>query len=128
VFQKGDRIKGVCQHKVCPWYGRFWKDLPGQVKRERICIPLGNVTKTAAERSLRQHIIDAGIDSAATFQKVNSIMTSFKQQADYWLAGIEDGSIVAKKTREPMKPATVDSYKRSVAWLNDPAKGNIADV
>jgi hypothetical protein len=52
---------------------------------------------------------------------------TFKEQSRIWLDGIADGSIVAKKTREPMKPATVKGYEGIVDFLNDPEKGGMAD-
>ncbi len=127
VFVKAACKSGTCGHSICPKYGRVWKDVPGQAERQRICISLGKVTTTAAERKLRQQIIDLKIDSAETFDKVvTSNMVTFKQQSKTWLDGIADGSIVSRKSREAMKPATVSAYQSCVSFLND--KGAIADV
>lgn len=130
VFVKSACKNGECKHPkgYCPKYGRFWQDVPGQVERERICVPLGKVTQTTAERNLRTHISSLGVDSAERFITVNSPLLTFKQQSEAWLAGIKDGSIVGTKTREVMKPATVCAYESTVNWLNDPAKGGIADA
>ena len=68
------------------------------------------------------------IDSPETIQKVTSNMVTFKEQSKIWLAGIADGSIVSRKSREQMKPATVSAYQSCVGFLNDPTKGNIADA
>lgn len=53
-------------------------------------------------------------------------MVTFKQQSKTWLDGIADGSIVSRKSREAMKPATISAYQSCVAFLND--KGGLADV
>jgi hypothetical protein len=53
---------------------------------------------------------------------------TFKQQSRIWLDGIADPSIVAKKTREPMKAATVAGDEGIVDFLNDPEMGGIADA
>jgi integrase len=126
VFVKAACKAGACGHAICPKYGRAWKDVPGQAERQRICISLGSVTQTVAERNLRKQIIELGIDSAETFDKVTSNMATFKQQSKKWLDGIADGSIVSRKSREVMKPATISAYQSCVAFLND--RGGIADL
>jgi integrase len=128
VFVKVGCKRGMCGHKkgLCPKYGRAWSDVPGQAERKRVCIKLGKVTQTVAESALRKHIISLGIDSAETFQKVTSEAITFKQASTRWLAGIADGSIVSKKSREPMKPATISGYRSSVAFLND--KADVAEL
>lgn len=55
-----------------------------------------------------------------------SNMVTFKQQSKTWLDGIANGSIVSRKSREVMKPATISAYQSCVAFLND--KGGLADV
>jgi len=127
VFVKAACKAGKCDHHVCPKFGRAWKDVPGQAERQRICISLGPVTTTVAERNLRKQIIELGIDSAETFDKVvTSNMVAFKQQSKTWLDGIADGSIVSRKSRKVMKPATISAYQSCVAFLNE--KGGLADV
>jgi hypothetical protein len=103
-----------------------WTDTPGQAERQRICISLGTVTQTVAERELRKKIIDLGIDSTETFQKNITEVLAFKVASNRWLDGIADGSIVSRKSREPMKPATISAYQSCVSFLND--KGAIADL
>jgi len=53
---------------------------------------------------------------------------TLKEQSRIWLDGIADGSVVAKKTREPMKPVTVKGYEGIVYFLDDPEKGGIAET
>jgi len=129
IFAKSECNKGTCQHKVCPKYGRFYVDRLGQ-GRERVAIALGSVTKSAAIKALKEHIQSVGINSAESFERAhnNVMQRTFKEQSRIWLDGIADGSIVAKKTREPMKPATVKGYEGIVDFLNDPEKGSIADA
>ena len=55
-------------------------------------------------------------------------MVTFKQQSKTWLDRIADGSIVSRKSREVMKPATISAYQSCVAFLNDEDKGALADV
>jgi integrase len=128
VFVKAACKAGNCGHSVCLKYGRAWIDVPGQAERKRVCFSLGPVTQTVAERELRKKIIALGIDSAETFQKVTSDVITFKAASKRWLAGIADGSIVSKKSREVMKPATISAYQSCVAFLNDKDKGCLADV
>lgn len=128
VFVKPVCKAGNCGHIVCPKYGRVWIDVPGKDERQRICFSFGPVTQTVAERELRKKIIDLGIDSVETFQKVTSDVITFKAASKRWLAGIADGSIVSKKSREVMKPATISAYQSCVAFLNDKDKGCLADV
>jgi integrase len=104
------------------------EDVPGQAERQRVCISLGKITTTAAERKLRTAIIDLKIDSAETFERANSEITTFKEASTIWLTGIADGSIIGRKSREAMKPATVSAYQSCVAFLNDKDKGALADV
>jgi integrase len=129
VSTKPECNRGTCQHKICPQYGRFYIDRPGQ-ERDRVSIPLGRVTKSAAIKALREHIQSRGINSAESFERANNnvMQRTFKEQSRTWLDGIADGSIVAKKTREPMKRATISSYEGIVGFLNDAEKGGIADV
>lgn len=84
VFVKAACKSGTCGHSICPKYGRVWKDVPGQAERQRVCISLGKITTTAAERKLRQQIIDLKIDSAETFERANSEMTTFRIRSRQW--------------------------------------------
>jgi hypothetical protein len=65
VFVKPKCKIGRCNHKkgLCPKYGRYWVDQPGQHERLRKVISLGEVTQTMAERKLRDHIRETQVDS-----------------------------------------------------------------
>jgi hypothetical protein len=74
VFVKPKCKTGRCNHKkgLCPRYGRYWVDQPGQHERLRKVISLGEVTQTTAERKLRDHIRETQVDSPETFVEVTS--------------------------------------------------------
>src|SRR4030095_14719984 len=82
VFVKPNCKNERCNHKkgLCPKYGRYWVDQPGQHERLRKVISFGEVTQTMAERKLRDHIREKRVDSPETFVEATST-TTFKQQA-----------------------------------------------
>jgi integrase len=120
VFVKQLCKKGGCAHPkgFCPKYGRYWKDVPGQHARQRLSVSLGKVTRTVAERKLREHIIATGVDSVETFNEVTGPLATFGEQAEWWLKEIRAGRILSKKRRTQMKPATIAGYESAVMWLN----------
>jgi hypothetical protein len=120
VFVKAKCKNGRCNHKkgLCPKYGRYWVDQPGQHERLRKVISLGEVTQTMAERKLRDHIRETQVDSPETFVEVSSPTATFKQQAQWWLDEMQAGRIVSRKNRRPVKPATLAGYQAAVNWMN----------
>jgi integrase len=82
-------------------------------------ISFGEVTQTMAERKLRDHIREAQVDSLETFVEITSPITTFKQQAQWWLDEMRAGRIVSRKKRKPIKPATLAGYQAAVNWLNE---------
>jgi integrase len=121
VFVKPNCKNGRCNHKkgLCPKYGRYWVDQPGQHERLRKVISFGEATQTMAERKLRDHIRETQVDSLETFVEINSPATTFKQQAQWWLDEMRAGRIVSRKKRKPIKPATLAGYQAAVNWLNE---------
>jgi integrase len=101
----------------------------GQHERERVVIPFGKVTRTVAERKLREHIQTTQVNSVETFNEITSPATTFREQAKWWLQEIRAGRIVSRKRRTQIKPATISSYETAVNWLNE-RLGNlqIADI
>src|SRR4029453_8798890 len=87
VFVKPNCKLGRCDHQrgLCPKYGRYWKDQPGQHDRLRVVVSLGSVTQTVAERNLRDHIRKTQVDFPETFVEVTSPTITFKEQAQWWL-------------------------------------------
>jgi hypothetical protein len=121
VFVKQLCKKGGCAHPkgFCPKYGRYWKDVPGQHARQRLSVSFGKITWTSAERKLRDHIIATGVDSVENFTEVKGPLTTFREQADWWLKEIREGRILSRKQRTPMRSATVAGYGSAVTWLNN---------
>jgi integrase len=121
VFVKPNCKLGRCDHQkgLCPKYGRYWKDQPGQHDRLRVVVSLGSVTQTVAERNLRDHIRKTQVDFPETFVEVTSPATTFKEQAQWWLDEMRAGRIVSRRKRVPIKPATLAGYQAAVNWLNE---------
>src|SRR5215467_15910639 len=121
VFVKSKCKLRRCDHQkgLCPKYGRYWKDQPGQHERLRVVISLGSVTQMVAERNLRDHIRKTQVDSPETFVEVTSPVITFKRQAKWWLDEMRAGRIVSQKKRKPIKPATLAGYQAAVNWLNE---------
>ena len=65
VFVKPNCKNERCNHKkgLCPKYGRYWVDQPGQHERLRKVISFGEATQTMAERKLRDHVRETQVDS-----------------------------------------------------------------
>src|SRR6266852_9284074 len=110
---------GIHPKGFCPKYGRYWKDVPGQHARQRLSVSFGKVTWTSAERKLREHIIATGVDSVETFNEVTGPLTTFREQADWWLKEIRAGRVLSRKKRTPMWSATVAGYESAVTWLRN---------
>jgi integrase len=120
VFVKQNCKLRRCDHQrgLCPKYGRYWKDQPGQHGRLRVVVSLGIVSQTTAERNLREHIHKSQVDSPETFVEFNAPTTTFKKQAQWWLDEMQAGRIVSRKKRKQIKPATMAGYQAAVNWLN----------
>src|SRR5215472_7952044 len=121
VFVKSKCKLRRCDHQkgLCPKYGRYWVDQPGEHERLRKVISFGEVTQTMAERKLRDHIRETQVDSPETFVEVTSPTTTFKQQAQWWLGEMRTGRIVSRRKRKPIKPATLAGYEAAANWLNE---------
>src|SRR5215472_2087820 len=131
IFVKSNCKLGRCDHQkgLCPKYGRYWKDQPGQHERLRVVVSLGCVTQTVAQRNLRDHIRKAQVDSPETFVEVTSPAITFKKQAQWWLDEMRSGRIVSRKKRKPIRPATLAGYQAAVNWLNETIGGMpLADI
>ena len=110
------------------WYVvRFWKDVVGQEKRqrvrERICPISGPGTLSASERKRKaKEIIEAsGADTAEHFEKVvrSNHGITFREQAEIWLEQMK------KRKRKPVAPSTLENWERCLRnWLNP----NIGDM
>lgn len=111
------------------WYVvRFWKDVAGQEKRqrvrERICPMSGPGKLSASERKRKaKEIIEAsGADTAEHFEKVvrSNYGITFREQAEIWLEQMKN------RKRKPVAPSTLTTWECClVNWLN-PNLGNMS--
>jgi len=99
--------------------------VPGSPERKRRTVALGVCrTKSVARQRLREHLERERINSEELFRQNTAPVTTFRQQAEWWIA-----SLPARK-RRPVKPATISGWRDALnAWLL-PHLGNIllADV
>jgi integrase len=117
-----------CIQKDGNWYVvRFWKDVAGQQKRqrvrERICPVSGPGKLSASERKhkAKQLVEASGADTVEHFEKVvrSNHGITFREQAEIWLEQMKD------RKRKPVAPATLENWERCLRnWLNP----NIGDI
>src|SRR3984957_3770998 len=110
------------------WYVvRFWRDVAGQEKRqrvrERICPISGPGKLSVSERKHKaKEIIEAsGADTAEQFEKVvlSNHGITFREQARIWLEQMKN------RRRKPVAPSTLENWERCLRdWLNP----NIGDM
>lgn len=110
------------------WYVvRFWKDVVGQEKRqrvrERICPNSGAGKLSASERKRRaKEIIEAsGVNTAEYFERVvrSNCGITFREQAEIWLERMK------RRKRKPVAPSTITTWECCLKnWLN-PNIGNM---
>ena len=95
-----------------PAYGRYWIDVPGQ-ERKRETVSLGLCpTRSIARQRLREHIERKGINNAQTFTATTAPATTFRQQAEHWIASLPT------RRRKPVKPATIFGWRHLLnKWL-----------
>src|SRR5579863_7572171 len=104
------------------WYVvRFWKDVAGQEKRqrvrERVCPISGPGSLSASERKRKaKEIIEAsGADTAEYFEKVvrSNHGITFRDQAEIWLEQMKH------RKRRPVAPSTLTTWECCLEnWLN----------
>jgi integrase len=96
-----------------PCYGRVWVDEPGNPERVRRTVPLGTcATKTRARQLLRDYILREGINRTEAFHQNTAPATTFRQQAEQWIASLPT------RRRKPVKPATINGWRHSLdRWL-----------
>jgi integrase len=110
------------------WYVvRFWKDVEGQEKRQRVrekICPISSPGKLSAserERKAKEIIAASGADSVEHFEKVvRSIHgVTFREQAVIWLHQVKN------RKRKPLAPSTVENWESHLEkWINP----NIGDI
>ena len=97
---------------MAPCYGKFYVDLPG-LGRKRRTIALGACrTKSVARQKLREYLEQEGVNSKQAFHQNNAPATTFREQAEWWIASL------STRKRRPVKPATVSGWQDALnAWL-----------
>jgi integrase len=110
------------------WYVvRFWKDVAGQEKRqrvrERIC-PIsgpGKLSASERKRKAKEIIAASGADTAEHFETVvrSNHGITFREQAEIWLEQMKN------RKRKPVAPSTLTTWECCLLnWLN-PNIGNM---
>ena len=110
------------------WYVvRFWKDVAGQEKRQRVrekICPIsgpGKLSASERERKAKEIIAASGADSVEHFNKVVQSMhgTTFHEQAAIWLHQVKN------RKRKPVAPSTLATWECALEnWIYP----NIGDV
>src|SRR6202165_202511 len=110
------------------WYVvRFWRDVAGQEKRQRVREKLcpisgpGKLSASERERKAKRIIAASGADSVEHFEKVvRSIHgVTFREQAVIWLNQLKN------RKRNPVAPSTVGNWESHLEkWINP----NIGDT
>src|SRR5437667_10440730 len=107
------------------WYVvRYWKDVAGQEKRqrvyERICPVFGpgKLSASERERKAKEIIAASGVDTVEHFEKVvqSNHGVTFREEAKIWL------ELLKTRTRKPVAPATWECALEK--WINP----NIGDM
>ena len=111
-----------CIQKDGNWYVvRFWKDVPGQERRQRVrekICPIsgpGKLTASEQERKAKEIIAASGADTVEHFEKVvrSNHGVTFREQAATWLNQIKT------RKRRPVAPSTVENWESHLEqWIN----------
>jgi integrase len=119
VYQKGRKQSD-------PWiptqraYGFFRVDVPGKTKQAEVRPPLGFCRdRMSAMLKLHQAMQDAGVLDVEKLRERITPVTTFESQAAWWLAEMQAGRIVNKKTGEPVGERTTEFYSTAIAYLNE---------
>lgn len=98
--------------KQAPTYGKYWQDIPGE-ERQRKLVALGPcATKSVARQKLREFLEREGINAKQSFTANTAPATTFREQSERWIDEL------ARRTRKPVKPATISGWQDALnAWL-----------
>ena len=105
------------------WYVvRFWKDIAGQEKRQRVREKIcrisgpGKLSAHERQRKAKEIIAASGVDTREYFDKVvtqSSNGVTFREQAALWL------DTMRNRKRKPVAPSTLSNWQYCVdKWLN----------
>ncbi len=73
----------------CKWYGRYWRDVPGNEKREHAHVILGeksSMTKPEARHKLMDIIVAEGVNKPQHLERALKPAVTFNSIADAWEA------------------------------------------
>jgi len=118
VYQKGRKQSDAWIRNERA-YGYFRIDVPGEVKQKEVRVALGFCRdRLAALLKLRDEMKSAGaLDVERIRERISPVVT-FRSHAAWWLAEMQAGRIVNKKTRKPIRARTIDGYSTAVNYLN----------
>ena len=124
VYQKG-RKKGDPWNPQERTYGRYRIDVPGEHNQKEVRVALGYCRdEMDAILKLQTEMEKAGVLDLDKVRESLSPATTFRDQAEWWIAEMAAGRIVHARKREPIDPNTIDAYQTAVAYLN----GQIGDM
>lgn len=106
------------------WYVvRYWKDVAGQQKRQRVRAKIcpisgpGKVSASERERTAKEIIAASGVDTQEYFDKVvlqsKDNCVTFREQAATWLDSMRN------RKRKPVAPSTLATWAYALEkWIN----------
>jgi hypothetical protein len=111
---------GYIERKGNYYWGRFWKDEPGQGTRVHLGVKIcpvsgpGSMTKPERKHRLREIIQESGADTAEHLQKtaVATLGTTFGQQAEWWIENVQ------VRNHKPVKERTAKTWESHLKWIN----------
>jgi integrase len=96
---------------AAPAYGRYWIDTPKRRKRQTVALGICT-SRSVARRKLLEHIEREGINSKEAFTTTTAPATTFRAQAEKWIASL------STRRRKPVKPATIHGWRQSLnKWI-----------
>src|ERR1700740_2464332 len=84
-FRSGQ--SGTVVRKGLMWHGRYYVDVPGEIKRRHASMPLGSVKtmrKCEAKRKLRAMLEKMGLNQDSHLQHVAAGAKTFADEAAWW--------------------------------------------
>ena len=111
------------------WYVvRYWKDVEGQQKRQRVRAKIcpisgpGKLSASERERKAKEIIAESGVDTQEYFDKVvkqSAPGVTFREQAKTWLDDMRN------RDSDPVAPSTIATWGYALEkWINP----NIGDL
>src|SRR5690242_1729162 len=106
------------------WYVvRYWKDVEGQQKRQRLRAKIcpisgpGKLSASERERTAKEIIVASGVDTQEYFDKVvlksKDACVTFREQAATWLDSMRN------RKRKPVAPSTLATWAYALEkWIN----------